>query len=133
MLLLHLFLFLYLWYKEKYYYQHNRLSVQYATLSVHHISLAVRFHLSHFKFEVSSSTPRASNIYLGKLICLWANFFLGLFDPTFGSTSLPLLEPSDKHLLPFRWLPCSSHPECRISGHSCTWQLFHHRSPDDLS
>jgi hypothetical protein len=132
MLLLHLFLFLYLWYEEKYYYQHNLLSAQYVALSVQHISLAVSFHLSQFESEVSSSPPWASSSYPGQLIFLWDDFYLSLSDPAFGSTSLQLLEPSDKNLPPFRWLPCSSHPECRISDHSCIWKPFHHRSPDDL-
>jgi hypothetical protein len=132
MLSLHLFLFLYLWYEEKHYYQHNLLSIQYAVLSILHISLAMRFHLSQFKSEVSSIPLWASGFYPGKLSYLWADFCLDLFDPAFGSASLPLLEPSDKHLPPFRWLPCSSHPECHILANSCIWQLFHHRSPDDL-
>jgi hypothetical protein len=71
---------------------------------------------------VSSSLPWDFDIYPGQLICLWADFYLGPFDSAFGSASLPLSEPSDKHLPPFRLLPCSSHRGYHISGHSCIWK-----------
>ena len=98
----------------------------------HIAALTVRFHPSLYESEVSSSLPWASDICSGQLICLWADFCLSLFDPTFGSASLPPLEPFDNHLPPFGWLSCSSNPECRISDHSCIWKPFNHRFLDDL-
>jgi hypothetical protein len=78
------------------------------------------FHLSQFESEVSSSPPWAFDFFLGQLIFLWADFYLDLFDRVFGSTSLKILEPFDKHIPSFGWLPCSYHIEYHISGHSCT-------------
>jgi hypothetical protein len=76
-------LFLFLWYEEKYFHQH--------------ISLSMSFLLSYFGFEVSSPLLYASESCLGLLFFLWLDFYLGLFDLSFISASLQLLEPSDKH------------------------------------
>jgi hypothetical protein len=75
---------------------------------------------------------RSLSYVLGNQFCLWLDFYLGLFDFALGSASLQLSKPSNKHLPHFEWSSCSSHLGCHIADHSCTWQLFHHRFPNDL-
>jgi hypothetical protein len=78
-------LFLFLWLAEKCFCQH--------------IVSPVNFLLFQDEYEVSFLLPWDFEFCPRQLPCLYSDFYLNLFDLSFGAISLQPLGPFDKHLL----------------------------------